>query len=106
MTHVSKGSKRRPIDPNLERKVFEDNWDRIFNKNRKDLRYESDNPLERPYEPEDVNEKTEEERSREPIRSQYSESNKLAERQNSNFQKGSMQYSEHSVQYHPPSENN
>lgn len=46
-----KGSKRRPIDPKLERKVFEDNWDRIFNKNKKDLSYESDNPLERPYEP-------------------------------------------------------
>lgn len=27
-----KGSKRRPVDPKLERKVFEDNWDRIFNK--------------------------------------------------------------------------
>ena len=48
-----KGSKRRPIDPKLERKVFEDNWDRIFNKDKKDLKYESDNPLERPFEPED-----------------------------------------------------
>ena len=46
-----KGSKRRPIDPKVERKVFEDNWDRIFNKERKDLNYESDNPLERPFEP-------------------------------------------------------
>lgn len=48
---MSKGSKRRPIDPAVERKVFEDNWDRIFNKERKDLQYESDNPLERPFEP-------------------------------------------------------
>jgi len=46
-----KGSKRRPIDPKLERRVFEDNWDRIFNRDRKDLNYESDNPLERPFEP-------------------------------------------------------
>ena len=28
---AGKGDKRRPIDPKLERKVFEDNWDRIFN---------------------------------------------------------------------------
>jgi hypothetical protein len=48
---MSKGSARRPIDPKVERKVFEDNWDRIFNKERKDLSYESDNPLERPFEP-------------------------------------------------------
>ena len=27
---MSKGSKRRPIDPKIERKVFEDNWNRIF----------------------------------------------------------------------------
>lgn len=33
---AGKGDKRRPIDPKLERKVFEDNWDRIFNK-KKDL---------------------------------------------------------------------
>ena len=46
-----KGSKRRPIDPKVERKVFEDNWDRIFNKDNQDLSYESDNPLERPFEP-------------------------------------------------------
>lgn len=48
---MSKGSKRRPIDSRIERKVFEDNWDRIFNKDKQDLKYESDNPLERPYEP-------------------------------------------------------
>ena len=48
---MSKGSKRRPIDPKIERKVFEDNWDRIFNKDKQDLNYESDNPLERPFEP-------------------------------------------------------
>ena len=33
---AGKGSKRRPIDPKLERKVFEDNWDRIFKK-KKDM---------------------------------------------------------------------
>lgn len=44
---MSKGSKRRPIDPKIERKVFEDNWDRIFG-----IKYhESDNALERPYIP-------------------------------------------------------
>ena len=100
-----KGSRRRPINPKLEKKVFEDNWDRIFNKDKKDLRYESDNPLERPFEPEDVNETSQEEGPRELIRSEYSESDRLAERQNSDFQKGSVQCSEHSVQYNPPSEN-
>ena len=45
--HGGKGSKRRPEDT----KKFNDNWDRIFNKENKDLNYESDNPLERPYEP-------------------------------------------------------
>ena len=102
---MSKGSKRRPIDPKLERKVFEDNWDRIFNKNKADLNYESDNPLERPFEPKELDETSKEEGSRESVGSKYSESYKLTERQNSDFQKGSMQYSEHSVQYHPPSEN-
>jgi hypothetical protein len=34
---VSKGSRRRPINPSIERKVFEDNWDRIFNKLNKDF---------------------------------------------------------------------
>ena len=55
---MSKGSKRRP--PKVERKVFEDNWDRIFNKEKKDLNYESDNPLERPFEPQLVEEKVDE----------------------------------------------
>ena len=32
---MGKGSKRRPIYPKLERKVFEDNWDRIFNQKTK-----------------------------------------------------------------------
>ena len=45
--HGGKGSKRRPEDT----KKFNDNWDKIFNKENKDLNYESDNPLERPYEP-------------------------------------------------------
>lgn len=99
---MSKGSKQRPTDG----AKYSENWDRIFNKDKKDLRYESDNPLERPYEPEDVNETSKEERPRESIRHQYSESDKLAERQNSDFQKGSVRYIEHSVQYYPPSENN
>ena len=102
---MSKGSRRRPLDPKLERKVFEDNWDRIFNKDKKDLSYESDNPLERPFQPKEIDETSKEEGPRELIRSEYSESDKLAERQNSDFQKGSLQYSEHSVQYHPPSKN-
>lgn len=44
---AGKGSKPRPIE--VDRKTFESNWDRIFNKENKDLAYESDNPLERPY---------------------------------------------------------
>lgn len=32
-------------------KAYDEGWDRIFNKEKKDLNYESDNPLERPYEP-------------------------------------------------------
>lgn len=44
-----KGSKPRPFSVNNE--TFSSNWDNIFNKNKKDLAYESDNPLERPYEP-------------------------------------------------------
>ena len=35
---MGKGSKPRPID--IERKVFEDNWDRIFNKASKEVREE------------------------------------------------------------------
>lgn len=66
---MGKGSKMRPSQ--VERKVFEDNWDRCFKKVQKeltelnadgnedrgrygeDLRWESANPLERPYEPDD-----------------------------------------------------
>ena len=51
---MSKGSKRRPINPAIERQVFEDNWNRIFNKSKQDFNYESDNPLERPFEPSGV----------------------------------------------------
>lgn len=32
-------------------KKYQENWDKIFNKEGKDLNYESDNPTERPYEP-------------------------------------------------------
>lgn len=46
---AGKGDKPRPIK--VDRETFESNWDRIFNKDEKDLAYESDNPLERPYEP-------------------------------------------------------
>lgn len=44
---MSKGSKQRPT--NSAR--YSANWDRIFNKDKADLEYESGNPLERPYEP-------------------------------------------------------
>jgi len=44
-----KGDKRRPQQ--VDQKTFESNWDKIFNKDNKDLQYESDNPLERPYSP-------------------------------------------------------
>ena len=46
--HGGKGSKPRPIK---DMKKFDSEWDRIFNKEKKDLNYESDNPLERPFEP-------------------------------------------------------
>jgi len=64
---AGKGSKARPLS--VERQVFSDNWDRCFKKKQKeltelnadgnedrgrfgeDLKYESGNPLERPYEP-------------------------------------------------------
>lgn len=44
---MSKGSKQRPTDT----AKYSANWDRIFNKDKADLNFESDNPLERPYEP-------------------------------------------------------
>lgn len=75
---AGKGSRRRRAE--IERKVFEDNWDRIYGKAKK-------------------------ERTRELIRHQYSESDKLAERQNSHFQEGCLRYAEHSIQYSPPPEN-
>jgi hypothetical protein len=47
-----KGDKRRPsLVPDQQ---ISNNWDRIFNKENKDLKYESDNPLERPFEPRDM----------------------------------------------------
>lgn len=44
-----KGSKPRPFSVNQE--TFASNWDKIFNKDKQDLAFESDNPLERPYDP-------------------------------------------------------
>ena len=44
---MGKGSKMRPLI--VDRKKFENNWDRIFNKQNQDFMYESDNPAERPY---------------------------------------------------------
>lgn len=51
--HGGKGSKRRPEDL---QKIAE-NWDKIFGKKEEgqDFNYESDNPLERPFEPEEKN---------------------------------------------------
>ena len=44
---AGKGSKRRPM--HIAYTTYDTNWDKIFNKEKKDLAYESDNPLERPY---------------------------------------------------------
>ena len=44
-----KGDKRRP--QRVDNKTFDSNWDRIFGNKNRDLKYESDNPLERPFEP-------------------------------------------------------
>jgi len=76
---VSKGSRRRKTE--IERKVFEDNWDRIYGKVKK-------------------------EGSRELNRVKYTESNRIAERQNSDFQEGCLRYAKYSIQYNPPPENN
>lgn len=40
-----KGSKPRPV---ADQKKFDDNWDKIFGK-KDDNEYESDNPIERPF---------------------------------------------------------
>ena len=45
---MGKGSKQRPLT--VDRKQFENNWDKIFAASDRDLEYESDNPLERPIE--------------------------------------------------------
>ena len=50
-------------------------------------------------------EKDKEERFRELIRHQYTESNRSSEWDLSNFEEGSLQYPEYSIQYNPPSEN-
>lgn len=43
-----KGSKARPFS--VDQDTFSSNWDRIFNKMKDEYDpYESDNPLERPY---------------------------------------------------------
>lgn len=44
---AGKGSKQRPTNLNK----YEANWDRIFGDKSRNLAYESDNPLERPYNP-------------------------------------------------------
>ena len=76
---MSKGSRRRKAE--VERKVFEDNWDRIYGKVKK-------------------------EGSRELNRLQYTESNKSVECGSTNFQEGSLRYAEYRVQYHAPTEDN
>ena len=77
---MSKGSKMRPCE--VERKVFEDNWDRIYGK------------------------KSKEERPREPEREQYIESYRFVEWKPTYFQEGCVRYAKYSVQYHAPTENN
>ena len=76
---MSKGSRMRPCE--VERKVFEDNWDRIYAK-------------------------TKEERPREPERLEYPESDNPLEGGATYFQEGSLQYAEYRIQYHAPTENN
>ena len=76
---MSKGSRLRPCE--VERKVFEDSWDRIYGKSKK-------------------------ERSRESLRIEYTESDNPLEGGATYFQEGGLQYAEYSVQYSPPTENN
>lgn len=76
---MSKGSRRRRAE--VERKVFEDNWDRIYGK-------------------------VKEERSRELNRIEYTESDNPLEGGAAYFKEGSMQYAEYSIQYNTPTENN
>jgi len=76
---MSKGSRRRKAE--VERKVFEDNWDRIYGKVKK-------------------------EGSRELNRLEYTESDNPLEGGAAYFKEGSMRYAEHIVQYHPPTEDN
>ena len=47
-----------------------------------------------------------EERSREPVRIEYTESDNPLEGGATYFQEGGMQYAEYSIQYHAPTENN
>jgi len=76
---VGKGSKMRPCE--VERKVFEDNWDRIYGK-------------------------TKEKRPREPERQQHIESYNFVEWKPTYFQEGCVRYAEYSIQYHAPTTNN
>jgi len=47
--HGGKGSAPRPM--NVPKSTWDENWERVFGSKDKDLNYESDNPLERPFEP-------------------------------------------------------
>ena len=78
---TGKGDKYRKV----EWQKFETNYDRIFGKQ---------------------NAQIEEEGLREPIRFQYTEGDRFTFGGHSYFQEGSVQYSEYSIQYHPPSEDN
>ena len=75
---MSKGSRSRVENT----RQFYENWEHIFGT------------------------KSKEERSRESIGFQHTESNISFEWKATNFQEGSMQYAEYSVQYHAPTENN
>jgi len=78
MIHVSKGSRSRVENT----RQFYENWEQIFGT------------------------KSKEERPREFIGNEHTESNFSFEWKATNFQEGSMQYAEYSIQYHAPTENN
>ena len=75
---MSKGSRSRVENT----RQFYENWENIFGT------------------------KSKEERSREFIRIEYTESDNPLEGGATYFQEGGMQYAEYSIQYHPPTENN
>lgn len=68
---MGKGSKQRPLI--VDRKKFENNWDKIFAASDRDLEYESDNPLERPIE---MKEHKKEVRITEPVSRFFSDNGK------------------------------